>query len=170
VVSLLVVVALPASFVAYERVGTHANVSVVKYADDAAGGFLAVGYSETQPGILVASALDRSDVRIDTHQTSYLLAGTHTDVDIVTPSARCHKRLRGPLVITIDASGGLTATTVDWPVHTMRTIAEAADCHELSTLMEKHCGALFLDIRARMDKWPPDTVPLNLRAFLANTP
>jgi len=157
-----------AGFVAYERIGTHANISVMKYADETRGGFLTVGYSETQPGILVASALNRDDVWIGTQQTSYWLAGTHTDVDIVTPHASWHRRLRGPLVVTIDASGEIATTKVDWSAHALRTIAEAADCHELSTLVEKHCGSPFVDVRARTDKWPTGTVPPNLRTFLAD--
>lgn len=155
-------------FVAYERIGTQANISVMKYADEAHGGFLAVGYSETQPGIVVASALNRKDVRISAKETSYFLAGTHTDVDIVTPHASWHRRLRGPLVVTIDASGEIAATKVDWSAHALRTIAEAADCHELSTLVKKHCGSPFVDVRARTDKWPTGTVPPNLRTFLAD--
>jgi len=168
--TLAIAVSIALVFVAYQRIGTEANVSQVEISKNLRGGFLAIGYSDAQPGVLVASAMDQENVRLDAQLASYPLAGTHTRIEIETPHDLLRKRLRGPLVITISSEGQIAATEVDWSAHTMRTLAEAADCHHESPLIKKHCGAPFKDIAARMVRWPLDAIPPILREFLAGAP
>ena len=75
-----------ACFITYQRVGTNANANIVETTENLGGGFLAVGYSDSQPGFLVASALDQEDVHLSANQLSYFLAGTHTNVEVTTPT------------------------------------------------------------------------------------
>ncbi len=50
-------------FAAFQRIGTTANADVVEYTRNLAGGFLAVGMTEDQPGFIALSALDQGECR-----------------------------------------------------------------------------------------------------------
>ena len=164
--TLIVAAVIGASFTAYQRIGTSANVDVVETTRNVPGGFIAVGMTENQPGFLLVSTLDQKDVTIDTERHPHFLGGMHTKLRIQTSTQSWSKRLRKPVVITIDDNGNIQTTTVDWPLHTFQTLAETADCQHESPLFTKHCGAPFVDMRARIAKWPLNTVPVHLRAFL----
>ena len=165
--TLLVAVLIATGFTAYQRIGTLANVDVVETTRNLGGGFMAVGMTENQAGFLLVSALEKKDVTIDAERHAHFLAGSRTRLRVETSTRSWSKRLRKPVVITIDGHGHIETTTVDWPRHTFQTLADAADCEHASPLHKKHCGAPFVDIRARVAKWPLDTIPVHLRTFLA---
>lgn len=164
--TLLVAVVIGAGFTAYQRIGTLANVDLVETTRNLPGGFLAIGMTGDQPGFLLLSAFEEKDVTIDADRYTHFLTGAHTRLRIQTSTQTWTNRLRKPVVITIDGKGHIAAGTVDWPLHTFKTLADAADCQHASPLIEKHCGAPFLDIQARIAKWPLDMVPVHLRTFL----
>ena len=154
-------------FVAYQRTSIVANADIVETTSNESGGFMAIGMTESQPGFLLFSALEEKDVALDTEQATHFLAGTRTRLVVETPAQQWSKRLRKPVVITVDTDGSVHTSTVDWPLHTFETLADTADCEHESPVMEKHCDAPFLDVKTRIAKWPMDTVPTNLETFLA---
>lgn len=167
-VALLSAVLVCAGVVAFERLGTVANADTVETTQNQTGGFLAVGMTARQPGFVLVSALEEKDVSLDTRRSVNKLAGTHTKLFVKTHSQTWQARLRKPLVITIDHDGTIRSSAVDWPVHTFRLVRDAVDCDQRSSTKPKHCGAPFLDLKERVAKWPPDTVPACLREFLAS--
>jgi len=154
-------------FIAFQRIGTRANVDSVEFTRNLRGGFMAIGMTEDQPGFLLLSALDRKNVTIVADRYTNLLAGTHTRLRVTTAGATWTRRLRDPVVITIDDAGRIQAETVDWTSYTFQTLAKIGDCGRHAPPIEKHCGAPFLDLEAHIAGWPPATIPRHLRAFLA---
>ncbi|MFQ5502773.1 MAG: hypothetical protein ACE5EQ_10810, partial [Phycisphaerae bacterium] len=94
-----VAVLVAGAYVAYQRIGTTANVDTITYVENYAGGFIAVGMSDRQPGFIALSALDRTDLRIEADRVEQGLAGRHTNVRVMTPRAQWQKRLRGPRIV-----------------------------------------------------------------------
>ncbi len=164
--TLLVAVVITGGFAAYQRIGTLANVDAVETIRNLPGGFLAIGMTGNQPGFLLLSTFEEKDVTINAERYTHFLTGTHTRLRVETSTETWSKRLRKPVVLTIDGKGHIEAATVDWPLHTFRTLADAANCQHRSPPIKKHCGAPFLDIQARIAKWPLDTLPMHLRTFL----
>lgn len=155
-----------AVYAAYERVGTTANADSVEYTQNLAGGFLAVGMTEDQPGFIVLSALDREKVEVNAVQTINRIAGTHTVVEIQTPLRTQTTRLRYPQVILVTEQGSIQEYSVDWTVEEFDTLREAADCSHEAAIKKHRCGAPFTDLQEAFAKWPGNRVPDRVRAFL----
>lgn len=154
------------AYVGFQRIGTTANADSVEFTRNLAGGFLAVGMTEDQPGFIVLSALDQEQVDVSAAQTKNRLAGTHTVVEVETPIGTTRTRLRGPQVILISEEGVVVRQDVSWTVAEFNVLREAADCsHEAAT--KKHrCGAPFADLQEVFAEWPCDRVPERVRAFV----
>ncbi len=167
-VAIVGAVLISVSVATYQRLGTVANANVVETTKNLAGGFLALGMTESQPGFILVSALDPKDVSLDAHRSINKLAGAHTKVYIETGTQTWNARLRKPLVITIDDNGTIRSSTVDWPLHTFHLIRDAVDCSDQGSLQRKRCGTPFVDLKERVEKWPRNTVPKCLSEFLAS--
>jgi len=158
------------SYVGYQRIGTTANASLVETTTNWAGGFLAIGMADHQPGFVLLSALDKDKVDIQADQVANQLAGTHTIVHVNTPSARKFQtRLRGPQVILVDENGNVEAQPVDWSLEDFMLLQQAADCSTHEAVSKNHhlCGAPFADLHEALAGWPKQRVPAPVRAFLA---
>lgn len=83
-------------YATYERLGTTANADSVELTDNLAGGFLAIGMTEDQPGFMMLSALDHEKVEVNAVQAANRVSGTHTLVEVRTPRGMTDIRLRGP--------------------------------------------------------------------------
>lgn len=153
-------------YAAFERIGTTANADVVEYTQHLAGGFLAVGMTEDQPGFIVLSKLEQAEVDVSATQTVNRLAGTHTVVDIQTPSGVAHRRLRGPLVILVTEQGDIQEFDIDWTVEEFKAVRAAADCSYEAAAKKHRCGAPFTDLQEAFATWPGARVPDPVRAFL----
>lgn len=162
---LLSVIAVTA-YVAFQRIGTTANADAVEYTQNLAGGFLAVGMTEDQPGFIVLSALDQKYVRVKASQTKNQLAGTHTIVDVETPNGTTQSRLRGPQVILISEDGVVEKHTVRWTIEDFNFLREAADCSHEAAIKKHRCGAPFTDLQEAFARWHGERVPDEVRAFV----
>ncbi len=165
-VTLFVGVSIVAGYVAYERVGTTANADSVEFTKNLAGGFLAVGMTEDQPGFVVLSALDQKVVEVNSVQFINHIAGTHTVVEIQTPDRKQSTRLRSPQVILISEQGDVQEYRVDWTVEEFNSLREAADCSHEAAIKKHRCGAPFTELQEAFAKWPPGRVPDRVLAFL----
>ncbi|MCH7808123.1 MAG: hypothetical protein IIB60_02760 [Planctomycetes bacterium] len=165
-VVLLLSVFVVAVYAAYERIGTTANANSVEYTQNLAGGFLAVGMTEDQPGFIVLSVLDQDKVDVNAVQTKNRAAGTHTVVEVHTPLGTKSTRLRGPQVILVTKQGAVEQYNVDWTVEEFNTLREAADCSHEAAIKKHRCGRPFTDLQEAFAKWPRDRVPDRVRAFL----
>ncbi len=154
------------AYAAFQRIGTTANADLVEYTQNLAGGFLAIGITEDQPGFITLSALDQDEVDIHAAQTSNSLAGTHTVVEVQTPRDTTHIRLRGPQVILVSEDGAVETHAVGWTVDEFNTLREAADCSHEAAVKKHRCGAPFTDLQEAFAKWPGERVPDRVRAFL----
>ncbi len=163
VTALLVVVA---AYTAFQRVGTTANADRVEFTKNLAGGFLAVGLTDDQPGFIVLSVLDREKVDIDAKQVINRVAGTHTVASVHTDQSDWSRRLRGPQVVIIDEAGRVTASPVDWTVDEFNGLRDAADCEHADGRKVLRCGAPFADLSEALSTWPDTRVPKPVRAFL----
>lgn len=161
-------VAFAGGYSAYHRIGTTANADSVEYTLNLAGGFLAVGMTEDQPGFFVLSALDQEEVDVTAAQTINRLAGTHTIVDVRTPRGTTRTRLRGPQVILVTKEGGVEKHAVDWTVAEFNALRAAADCSHEAAAKKRRCGAPFIDLQEAFAKWPSERVPNRVLAFLAS--
>ena len=163
-VLLFVVVAV--SYACYERMGTVANTSIVEFTPNLAGGFLAIGMTEAQPGFVLLSTLDRDQVEVNADQVSSPLAGTHTVVEIQTNSGTLRHRLRGPQIILIDDQGVIDAHAVDWTLEDFDALRKAADCSHEAAVKKRRCGAPFTDLHEAFARWPTGRIPHPVRTFL----
>ena len=154
------------AYAAFQRIGTTANADAVEYTRDLAGGFLAVGMTEDQPGFIVLSALDQDKVEVSAAQTKNRLVGTHTVVDIRTPHSTTRTRLRGPQVILVSEQGAIEQYNVDWTAEEFNALREAADCSHEAAVKKHRCGAPFTDLQEAFAKWPRERVPERVRAFV----
>ena len=126
-VTLFVSVIAMTAYAAFHRIGTTANADVVEFTRNLAGGFLAVGMTEDQPGFILLSMLDQENVEVDTVQTINHVAGTRTVVEVQTPRDTTRIRLRGPLVILVSEDGAVGRHDVHWTIKEFNALREAAD-------------------------------------------
>ena len=154
------------AYAAFERIGTTANADVVEYTRNLAGGFLAVGMTEDQPGFIVLSALDQDKVEVNAARKKNHLTGTYTVIDIQTPQGLTQNRLRGPQVILVTEEGSVEEFNVDWTVKEFNALRESADCSHEAAVKKHRCGAPFTDLQEAFAKWPDESVPDRVRAFL----
>lgn len=133
-------------YAAYERVGTTANADSVEHTRNLPGGFLAVGMTKNQPGFMVLSQLDQDKVEVDATQVVNHVAGTHTVVEIQTPSDAASIRLRGPQVVLVSEKGSVERYQVDWTVTEFNELREAVDCSHKAAIKKHRCGAPFTDL------------------------
>jgi len=167
VLTLITAMTISAGYAGYQRLGTNANADVVEFTQNLAGGFLAVGMAEDQPGFVVFSAMDQDEAKVGAVQTQNLLGGTHTVVHVRTPRGETQIRLRGPRVILISKLGDVASYAVDWTVEDFGVLRREADCSTHEAAMKKHhCGQPFSDLLGTFAKWPGERVPDPLRAFL----
>ena len=153
-------------YAASERFGTTANADSVEFTQNLAGGFLAVGMTKDQPGFLVLSELDQDKVEVNATQVVNHVAGTHTVVEIQTPSDAASIRLRGPQIILVSEEGSVERHGVDWSVADFNQLREAADCSHAAAVKKHRCGAPFTDWQEAFATWPRERVPERVRAFL----
>jgi len=152
------------AYVAYERIGTTANVDTLEHTINAAGGSVVLGFTETQPGIVVVSALDRDAFEIDAVQSSNWATGTRTYVDIKTDAENQRIRLRGPVLTLIDEQGHVRHHDLDWRREDLDRVRRGIDC---STDNGKECGRAFAAFAALLSDWSEANAPPALHAFLS---
>lgn len=165
-VTLFLSVILVTGYVAFQRIGTTANADTVEYTQNLAGGFLAVGMTEDQPGFIVLSALDQKHVEVNAAQTKNRLTGTHTIVEIETPNGTTRTRLRGPQVILVSEDGAVEKHAVRWTIDEFNFLRETADCSHEAAIKKHRCGAPFTDLQEAFARWPGERVPDEVRAFV----
>ena len=166
-ITALASVAFAGAYFAYHRIGTTANADAVEFTPNLAGGFLAVGMTEDQPGFFVLSALDQKEVEVRAAQTINRLAGTHTIVDVQTSNGKTRTRLRGPQIILVTKEGRVTKYAVDWTMSEFNALREAADCSYEAATRKHRCGAPFTELKEAFADWPVERVPDRVLAFLA---
>ena len=110
-VELIIALAACALYVAFQRIGTKANASFIEYTPNLAGGFLAIGMTDEQPGFIVLSALDQAEVEVDADRLLNRISGTHTFVTVKTPDVTWRGRLREPRIVLVDAIASSKART-----------------------------------------------------------
>ena len=164
--TLIASIVFAGAYAAFERIGTTANADSVEYTQNLAGGFLAVGMTEDQPGFMVLSVLDQKKVEVNAVQTINHVAGTHTVVELQTPRGMTRTRLRGPQVILVSEDGVVETHRVRWTVDEFQSLREAADCSHEAAVKKHRCGAPFTDLQEAFAKWPRERVPDRVRAFL----
>lgn len=155
------------AYAAYQRIGTTANANIVEYTQNLAGGFLAVGMTEDQPGFIVLSSLDQDKVIVNALQTKNHLAGTHTVIEVQTPLGITRTRLRSPQVILVTKQGVVEDYNVDWTFNEFNILRESADCSHEAAVKKHRCGQPFADIQETLASWLGQRVPNRVRAFLA---
>ncbi len=155
-----------AAYAMFHRVGTTANADTVEFTRNLTGGFLAIGMTDEQAGFVALSRMDQADIELHADQDNNTLAGTHTIVDIQTPSGTTHIRLRGPKAILISKQGEVEALNIDWTVDEFNTIRQAIDCSGHSAYTKKRCGAPFTDLHLLFTQWQSTRIPDRIHAFL----
>lgn len=153
-------------YAAYERIGTVANADTVEYLTNYAGGFLAIGMTDAQPGFIVLSALDRKQVDVSAEQRSSLPAGTRTFVEIRTPRQYWEVRLRKPQVLIVNEDGSANECEVRWGLADFVRIRAATDCSHQGKDGKHRCGVPFADLQDLVDSRKIVDVPGEVRAFL----
>lgn len=164
-VTLALACAIGGGYVAYQRVGTTANADVIEFTPNLADGFVAVGFTEDQPGFVVLSAVNQPLVEITTELVSNRLAGTHTVVGVHTRQGQWRKRLRGPQLVLIDKNGRIDTAPIDWSLEEFAAIRNRIDCDHGGG--SKRCGAPFTDLHEFFAGWAEQRVPEAARRFLA---
>lgn len=158
--------ALAAGYTGYQRIGTVANADRVEFTPNLSGGFMALGMTSDQPGVLVLSAMDRGAVDVRAVQSVNPLAGRSTTVTVETPTGRWSRRLRGPEVVLINEAGAVDAVAVDWPLSDFASIREQTDCSYASKTHRARCGRPFADLQEMLATWPAGRVPRAVSTFL----
>ena len=166
-VTLLLGVIAVTVYAACERLGTVANADSVEFTQNLAGGFLAIGMTEDQPGFVVLSALDQDEVEVNAARAVNHVAGTHTLIEVQSPRDTTRIRLRGPEVIVVSEDGAVERHNVDWTVAEFNALRRAADCSYEAAVKKHRCGAPFTDLQETLARWPQGRVPERVRAFLA---
>lgn len=154
-------------YVAFERVGTRANVERIECVRNYAGGFLALGMTDDQPGVLVLSSLDKKDVRVEAFFRENRLTGRATTMSITTPSETWRTRLRRPRVITIDKAGTVRSAAVSWTRQRFESISDHVDCSKATDHQHARCGAPFEDLAGFLRDDAHESIPAILADFLA---
>jgi len=164
--TLVVSTALLVLHAAYVRVGTSANADTVEFTQNLAGGFLAIGMTEDQPGFMVLSALEEGLVDVNAVQAVSRIAGARTVVKVRTPRGTANIRLRGPEVILVSDDGAVERHDVAWTVAEFNSLREAADCSHEAAVEKHRCGAPFADLRDVMSAGKIEGVPDAMQRFL----
>lgn len=166
-VTLALACAIGGGYVAYQRVGTTANADVIEYTQNLADGFVALGFTEDQPGFVVLSSVNQPLVEITTDLVSNRLAGTHTVVGVQTRQGQWRQRLRGPQLVLIDKDGRIDASPVDWSLADFAAIRKGINCDHGGEGGSQRCGAPFTDLHEFFAAWDKQRVPEKARRFLA---
>ncbi|MCA9244768.1 MAG: hypothetical protein KDA32_12470 [Phycisphaerales bacterium] len=155
-----------AGYVGFERVTTRANVDLIDRFESWAGNTVAIGYADSQPGFVLIGriAADRVVVHAD-RQTNWL-TGSHTTLEIKTPSQHTRLTLRSPKAILIDGDGRIRAVTVPWTRAEFGELLHAADCEMPCDKHAHMCGAPLEAIAATVWGWPAERTPTPVRVFL----
>lgn len=167
-VSILAALALSAagSYVLYQRIGTTAQANVVEFTPNLAGGFLAVGMTDEDPGFIVLSALDHESVEVNAEHYTNAVAGDCTVVDIRTPQTTWHRRLRMPMIVLVDDHGSAESFPVHWSLAEFALIRDGADCGHADHGHRHRCGAPFADLFDIVSDERLSSVPAGVRRFL----
>lgn len=158
--------AIAAGHVAYERIGTTANVDTVTVFPRYAQGTVAVGMTESDPGFLLLSWLDEDKLHIIAYQRVNWLSGARTVVEIRTPAGTWRKRLRGPRVIMVARDGTVSSELADWTHDDLAAISQAMDCAVSDGKHPAHCGQPLLDLSERLADGATFSLPPKARAFV----
>lgn len=159
--------ALAGAYIAYQRIGTTANVDTLTFVEDYAGGLIAVGMTDQQPGLIALSDLDRTDLRVEADRVEQGPAGRHTRVRVITPHARWQKRLRGPRIVLIDSRGGISSIPVEWTHADFVHVLDGLDCGPCPNKKTRACGQAFANLYETLQSWPGHRVPAEVRRFLS---
>lgn len=154
---------------ALQRIGTTANADTVEYTPNLAGGFLALGMTDDQPGFIVLSALDPNEVDVNAVQIKNTLAGPHTIVEVQTPRGMTRIRLRGPKVVLVTEEGAVEQFEINWTVEEFKALRRATDCSHEAAMKKHRCGTPFVDLHEAFAGSPAGHVPDRVRAFLARS-
>ncbi len=166
-----VILLLAGVYIAYQRVGTFANVERIEFNTNFSGGFLAVGMTDSQPGFVLLSMMGREKVTVHAEQYKNGLSGTYTHVLVTTPEGQRRIRLRDAEVILIDRSGLSEHWRVDWTFDEFKRISMTVACeeHDEHSGEPASCGQPFLQLGRFLMKMPEHRVPEGLLAFLKNS-
>ena len=165
--ALMASVAICAGFAAYHRIGTEANAEIIEFTTNIAGGFLAVGMTDDQPGFVFFSAIDRPKVNVSAECSVSSVGGVYTELHVTTPATQWYHRLRGPLAILVGPDGKPQTVPVAWTVEEFKTIRNSADCLAPQGKRKTRCGAPFADLDEVFGNWPAQRVPAEVRTFAA---
>ena len=165
--TLSVVFALAGAYVAYQRIGTTANIEQLEFTANLAGGFLALGMTDDEPGVLVLSRRDRAKVEIAAYMMANAVTGRATHVEIEVEKRPWRSRLRGPRMITIDLDGRVESASLPWTFEEFAAARDAVDC-EKAILHNPtvRCGMPFADLFDFCKRLPDGKKPELLRQFL----
>ena len=165
--TLMASVVICVGFAVYNRIGTAANAEIIEFTSNLAGGFLAVGMTDDQPGFILLSAIDRPGVDVSAERSTNSVAGIYTELHVTTPATEWYHRLRGPLAILVGADGAPRSIPVAWNVEAFKAIRDSADCLAPHGTRRARCGAPFADLDELFGSWPAQDVPVEVRTFVA---
>lgn len=154
-----------AAYAGFERIGTTANVDLMESYQRYAGGFLAIGFTDTQPGILVLSEIEKQSLSLDATGRKNWLTGHSTRIDIAVGERKWSKRLRGPLIVMISSDGKINAAPLPWSLEQFRQAGIAVDCSG-DFGAPKSCGAPFSDFEEFIKRPSLPELPKVARDFL----
>lgn len=163
--TLALALAVGGGYVAFQRVGTTANVETVTHFENYAGGFVAVGMTKRQPGFVMLSALEKADVTVTADMIGNRLAGKHSILSVSTPKQTWRHRLRGPQVVLVNTDGTIASAPVDWEHDDFERITEALDCERAAGRRARGCGQAFADLRDVLSHLRDKPVPAACGAF-----
>lgn len=151
----------------FHRIGTTANAEQVTTFERLAGGFAAVGRTETQPGFVLLSEADPRVASVAALVRTGVLSGRYTTVELTHGETVHALRLRGPEVILVEADGGIDRVPVDWTLAEFKAIERAMACaDEAHGRGGARCGAPFMELDALVASWPKNRVPGALATYL----
>lgn len=165
-VFLVCVAGLLALYVVGQRVLTRANVDTVTFVERHAGGFVAVGMTEDEPGFVCLSELNPDDVDVDARMAESALAGRSTRVKIKTKRGEWSARLWRPQVIVVDQEGKIESATVDWDRRRFGALLDGMNCEYDHGTRPSRCGMPFEDLRAMLADGADFNAPQPLAQFL----
>ncbi len=166
VIEIVIGLTIAFGYVAYERIGTIANVDLIEFTRNVTGGFLAIGMTDDQPGFIVISGRDREETEVRAELVNNRIAGDHTVVTLSAGSNLWRHRLRGPAVVIVGEDGAVCAKSVDWSREEFVEIQEAVDCEVVEGKSRVRCGRPFADLAELFSTWKPGRVPGGVRMFL----
>jgi hypothetical protein len=164
--TLIAAAVVAGGYIGFQRIGTTANADTVTYFTNLAGGFVAVGMTERQPGFILLSLPDKMKIPVAAEVYSNAMSGDFTVVSVTASGTAWRKRLRGPEVVLLSTDGIARDVPVDWSLKDFLLIADAMDCSKHTTGKPRSCGAPFDDLSTLLGRWPTDRVPREVREFL----